>query len=352
MHFDRRLRLAAGSLASVLALIGSLSCANAQDAVAQFYRGKTLNMIVGSSAGGGYDLYARTVARTIGKYIPGNPTVVVSNMPGAGSVVAIQNMYNVLPKDGTVMVAMFFGSVLEPLFGEPGKVKFDATKLNYIGSANKEGSICIARATAAAKTLAETFEKEIIVGASAQGGSTRDFPALMKNVLGSKFKIVAGYPGSNEISLALEKGEIDGACGYGWSSLVAGRPQWVRDKFVNVLSQDGLSHVPGAKEMGVPLAIDFAKTPEQRQIMELHYAPLEFGRPYAVAPEVPRDRVEALRAAFTAAISDKELLAEAHKINLDIEPLSGAEVQELVSRLYKIPAEVVAKAKQAIRLEN
>jgi hypothetical protein len=172
----------------------------------------------------------------------------------------------------------------------------------------------------------------------------------MRNVLGAKLKIVAGYPGSNEISLALEKGEIQGACGYGWSSLIAGRPQWLRDRFVNVVSQDGLRLEPKLKEMGVQLTIDLAKTPEERQIMELNYAPLEFGRPYIVAPEVPADRVAALRAAFSAAVKDPELLAEAAKINLDIEPLSGEDVQAIVDRLYKAKPDIVEKAKRAIKV--
>jgi tripartite-type tricarboxylate transporter receptor subunit TctC len=307
-------------------------------------------MIVGSSAGGGYDLYGRLIARNIGKHIPGAPNVVVSNMPGAGSIVAMQYVSNVAAKDGTVMAAVFFGAVLEPLFGDKDKAKFDPRKMNFIGSANREGPICIARADAPAKTFAEALQKEMVVGASASGGSTRDFPALMKNVLGAKFKIVAGYPGSNEISLALEKGEIEGACGYGWSSLVAGRPQWLREHFVNILSQDGLTPVPALKERGVPLAISFAKTPEQRQIMELNYAPLEWGRPYVVAPEVPADRVAALRAAFAATMKDPDLLAEAKKINLDIDPTSGADVQALIAKVFQASPEMVEKAKRAIEV--
>jgi len=346
------LRLFAGvafSLTSAFVLSAMSSQAQAQEAVAQFYRGKTINMIVGSSAGGGYDLYARLIARTIGKYIPGNPSLVVSNMPGAGSIVAAQYIYNVGPKDGTAIAAMFFGAVLEPLFGDRSKSKFDSTKLHFIGSANVESSICIVRADTGVKTVADLQSREIIVGASAGGGSTTDFPALMRNVLGAKLKIVAGYPGSNEISLALEKGEIQGACGYGWSSLIAGRPQWLRDHFVNVVSQDGLRLEPKLKEMGVQLTIDLAKTPEERQIMELNYAPLEFGRPYIVAPEVPADRVAALRAAFSATLKDPELLAEAAKINLDIEPLSGEDVQAIVERLYKATPDIVEKAKRAIK---
>ncbi len=338
-------------MAGGLVLAAASSSASAQDAVASFYRGKTVSIVVGTSAGGGYDLYARLIARHLPKFIPGNPSIVVSNMPGAGSLVATQYIVNVAPKDGTAIGAVFFGVVMEPLLGDASKAKFDALKLNWVGSANKESPICIARTDAAVKKMEDVFTKELVVGASATSGSTRDFPALLRNTLGAKFRIVGGYPGSNEISLAIEKGEVEAACGYGWTSLIAGRPQWLKDKFVTVLAQETLTPNPVMKQMGIPLAIDFARTPEQRQVMEMIYAPLEWGRPYIAAPEVPADRMAALQTAFMHAVESPELLEEAKKQNIDIEPANAAEIKQLLQRLYKAPPEIVEKAKKAILVE-
>ena len=349
MHRNVRLRLLAKSLAASLAL--SAGAAQAQDAVAQFYKGKSINMVVGTSAGGGYDLYARLIARFLGKFVPGNPSIVVSNMPGAGSLVATQYIANLGPKDGTAIAAVFFGVVMEPLLGDAAKAKFDPLKINFVGSANKETPICIARSDAAVQKMEDVFSKELVVGASATSGSTRDFPALLRNTLGAKFRIVGGYPGSNEISLAIEKHEVEAACGYGWTSLIAGRPQWLRDKFINILAQEALSPNPVMKQMGIPLAIDFAKTPEQRQVMEMIYAPLEWGRPYIAAPEVPADRMAALQAAFTQTMEDREFLDEAKKQNVDIEPMSVPEIKGLLNRLYKASPDIVEKAKKAILVE-
>ena len=345
-----RRNMISGILAGVAAAVTPVA-ASAQDAVASFYKGKTINMVVGTSAGGGYDLYARFVARYMAKYIPGSPSIVISNMPGAGSLVATQYVANVAPKDGTVIGAVFFGVLMEPLLGDAAKAKFDALKLNWIGSANKEAPICIARTDSPVQKMEDIFTKELVVGASATSGSTRDFPALLRNVLGAKFKIVGGYPGSNEISLAIEKGEVEAACGYGWTSLIAGRPQWLKDKFVNILAQETLTPNPTMKQMGIPLAIDFAKTQEQRQIMELIYAPLEWGRPYIAAPEVPADRIEALQKAFMQAVESPELLEEAKKQNIEIEPAYSPEIKQLLERLYKAPPNIVEKAKKAILVD-
>jgi tripartite-type tricarboxylate transporter receptor subunit TctC len=326
------------------------SVAAAQESVAAFYRNRTINLIVGSSAGGGYDLYGRLVARYIGRHIPGNPAVVVSNMPGAGSIVLTQFIANVGPKDGTTIGAIFPGAIMEPLLGDKGKVKYDVTRLNYLGSANSDGYVCVARADAPVKRYADVFDTEIILGASSGGGSTVDFPTMMINLLGAKFRLVTGYPGSNEIALAIEKGEVQGTCGVGWSTITTGRPQWIRDGFARVLAQENLKAMPDIAALGAPLTLTFAKTDEQRQIMELVYAQPTFGRPYVVAPDVPSERVEALRAAFAATMADPELLAEAKRIHLDVvEPMPGAELQTLVQRLLSTPPDIVEKTKAAIK---
>ena len=320
----------------------------AQDAVAQFYRGKTVTIIVGSSAGGGYDTYGRLMARFFSRHVPGNPAVVAQNMPGAGSNLMSAYVANVAAKDGTVIGASYAGAILEPLIGQNPSGKYDPSKLNYIGSANTETFLCLARADAPVKTFADVFTHELIVGASADGGSTRDFPVLLNNVLGTKFKIVSGYPGSREIELAIENGEVQGQCGIEWSSVVSTHPEWVRDHTVNILAQEETNGYPDLNKAGVPRTIDFAKTPEQRQILELVYSQEIFGRPFMVAAEVPKERVEALRKAFMETWADPDLLAEAKKIDLDVAPTSGADVQALIAKVYATPPEIVAKAKEAL----
>ncbi len=336
--------LAAGALAMALTCGSAL----AQDAVASFYRGRTVTLIIGSSPGGGYDLYGRLVARFLGRHIPGNPSLVVQNMPGAGSNVAAAYIYNVAPKDGSVIGAIFMGAVVDPLFGEAKRSTHDTAKFNYIGNANSDAYVCLVRSDAGVNSLADVFEKEIVMGASAEGASTRDFPSLLKNLLGVKFKIVAGYPGTREINLAMEKGEVQGGCGQTWSSVAATYPAWFRDKLVKPLVQESNVGYPELDRMGVALSREFAKTPEQKQILELVYSQTTFGRPYVVAPGVPQERVEALRKAFMAAMTDPELVAEAKRINLDIGPIPGDELQALIAKLYATPQDVVDKAKAAL----
>ena len=345
MKGSRSLRhLAAAILASALAGGGAL----AQESVASFYRGRSVTLIVGSSPGGGYDLYGRLVARFLGRHIPGNPSLVVQNMPGAGSNVAAAYIYNVAPKDGTVIGAIFMGAVVDPLFGEAKRSTHDTAKFNYIGNANSDAYVCLIRSDAGVNSLADAFNKEIVMGASAEGASTRDFPSLLKNLLGVKFKIVAGYPGTREINLAMEKGEVQGGCGQTWSSVAATYPAWFRDKLVKPLVQESNVGYPELDRMGVALSRDFAKTPEQKQILELVYSQTTFGRPYVVAPGVPQERVEALRKAFMATMTDPDLVAEAKRINLDIAPIPGEELQTLIAKLYATPQEIVDKARAAL----
>jgi tripartite-type tricarboxylate transporter receptor subunit TctC len=335
--------------AACLAMAGS---AHAQDAIASFYKGRNLTIIIGSSPGGGYDLYGRLISRFLSKHVPGNPTIIVQNMPGAASNVAAAYVYNVAPKDGSVIGALFMGAVVEPLFGDSKRVTHDMSKFNYIGNANSDAYVCLVRTDAPVKTMADAFDKELIMGASAEGASTRDFPVLLKNLLGAKFKVVAGYPGTREINLALEKGEVQGACGETWSSVAATYPTWFKDNLVKPLVQESNSGYPDLDKRGVPLAREFAKTDEQRQILDLVYTQTTFGRPYVVAPGVPPERIEALRKAFMETLTDPDLLAEAKRINLDVGPISGAELQKLIAKLYATPQDLVDKAKAAIAFRN
>jgi len=334
-----------------IAAAGVLACiagsAPAQDSVEQFFRGKTVNLYVGSSAGGGYDTYARLLARHIGNHIPGNPTVVVQNMPGAGSNKAAGYIYAVAPKDGTAIGAIFPGAILQPLIGDAA-VQHEPSKFNYLGSANSDVYLCFVRSDAPAKTFKDVFTHEVILGASNEGGTTRDLPAMLNNVLGAKFRIVTGYAGSKEITLAVERNEVHGACGLGWTGLPTLYPHWFERKLITILVQQTTKGHPDLDRMGVPLAVDFAKTGEDRQVMELIYSQGLFGRPYVLPPGVPPDRVAALRRAFSAALKDKALLGEVERMKLDLEPIAGDELQSMVAKLYALPTRIVERAKQSL----
>ena len=329
----------------------ALSCAmraHAQDAVADFYRGRQVNIVIGSSAGGGYDTYARLLGRHLGKYIPGNPVIVPSNMPGAASNIAAAYVYNVAPKDGTVIGALQTAAVLDPLFADKARLKHDSSRFIYLGSATVDYYVCIIRADAAVKDFRDALTHEVIVGASAPGTSTRDFPALLNNAAGAKFRIVSGYPGTREITLAIEKGEVQGVCGFSWSSLSAQHPDWLRKGFVGVLVQENEKGHPEVNKLGVPHATDFARTPQDRQIMDLIYSSEIFGRPYVLPPGTPADRVAALRKAFLDTLHDPDLLAEGQKLGLDLDPISGEELQDIAAKMYATPADIVERAKQAV----
>jgi tripartite-type tricarboxylate transporter receptor subunit TctC len=338
----------------VAAVIVALSAggASAQDSVAQFYKGRQITVIVGSSAGGGYDIYARLMARHMPKHIPGNPGMIVTNMPGAGSNAAVAHIYNVAPKDGTMIGAPQNSAIMDALFdatlGNNRRLRHDATKLIHIGSATTDHYVCIARADAPVKTFKEALTQEFLIGASQPGTSTRDYPAMLNNTTGAKIKQVSGYPGTREITLAIEKNEVHGLCGFSWSSLKAQKPDWIKSGFIRVIVQEHDKGNPEINKMGVPLAVDFATSPENRKIMELIYSSETFGRPYLVAPDVPADRVAALRKAFMATMADKELLAEAQRIGLAIDPISGEDLQKLAAEIFATPVPFVEKVKDAL----
>jgi tripartite-type tricarboxylate transporter receptor subunit TctC len=337
------------SIATAAALLLAASQPGAaQDPVAEFYKGKTVTIMVGSSPGGGYDLYARLIARHFAKHVPGNPAVVVNNMPGAASNVLAAHIYNVGAKDGTVIGAIFVGAVVEPLLGHKVRTTHDTAKFNYIGNANKDVYVCLIRTDAPVKHFAEALTREVVVGGTAEGASTHDFPMLLNNVLGAKLKIVTGYAGSREVNLAIERGEVQGGCGESWSSVAATYPSWFKDGKVKVLAQEDSEGHPELNRQGVPLTRAFAKTEQQARILDLVYSQTAFGRPYVVAPEVPPERVAALRAAFMATMRDPELRAEAARMQLDVMPVSGEDLQAMIARLYATPKDILAKAKAAL----
>ena len=336
----RSATLAFASVASALC-----GAAQAQD-VGAFYKGKQMTIVVGSSAGGGYDTYARLVGRHMGKHIPGNPIFIVQNMPGAGGNVSANYLYNVAPKDGTVIGAYQSGVILEPLLGKT-PVKHDPSKAIYLGSANDDVYICIARADAAAKSFQDVLKTELILAAS-QSSSTADYPEVINTVLKSKFKPVTGYAGSREISLAIERGEAQGACGLAWPSINVTQPGWFDTGRMKVILQTHATGHPELNAKGVPLAHSFAKTDEDRAMLDLFFSQSRFGRPFVIAPDVPKDRAEALRKAFAETMKDPEARAEAAKFRLDMDPVSAQDVQEEVRKVYASPPAIIAKVKAAL----
>jgi tripartite-type tricarboxylate transporter receptor subunit TctC len=316
---------------------------------AEFYKGKTVDMMVGFSAGGGYDVYARMVARYIGKHIPGNPTVVVKNLEGAGSLRLANALYNALPKDGTVLATVARGAAFDPLLGNKA-AQFDASKFNWIGSANDEVSVCVAWHTSGITKIEDTFNKELVVGGTGPSADTDQFPRIVNGVLGTKMKIVSGYPGGNDVSLAMERGEVQGRCGWSWSSVVATRNDWYEGKKINVLVQMSLQKHPDLPN--VPLVIDLANTPEEKQILTLVFARQALGRPFVAPPGIPQDRVAALRKAFMDTMKDPEFLAEAEKAQLEVNAIPGEEVQKIVVEAYKVDPAIAKKTEELLKVKN
>ncbi len=313
---------------------------------AQFYKGKNVDFYIGYSVGGAYDLYARTIARHLGRHIPGNPAIVPKNMEGAGSLRLANWLYNVAPKDGTAIATIGRGTGFDPLLGSKG-AQFKADQFTWIGSANNEVSVCVAWKNSGFNKLEDVMAKELIVGGTGQAADTDQFPRILNGVLGTKFKIVTGYPGGNDVTLAMERGEVKGRCGWSWSSVLATHKRWVDDKSINILVQLSLDKHPDLPN--VPLAMDFAKTDEQKRIFRLIFARQVMGRPFLAPPGVPKDRADALRAAFDATMKDPEFLADATKAQLEITPVSGADVEKLVRELYQTPKDIAAKAAEFIR---
>jgi tripartite-type tricarboxylate transporter receptor subunit TctC len=335
----------AGAILVAAAL--ALSAPAAAEDAARFYARKDITLYIGSTPGGGYDSYARLLARHWSEHIPGHPTIVPTNMPGAGSNKLAYYIYAVAPKDGTAIGAIFPGAILAPLIGDK-PVQHDPRKFGYVGSVNTEVFICTVRSDAPVKSFKDAFTTEVRVAASAAGGSSRDFPLMLDSVLGTKFKVVAGYPGSREMMLAVEQGEVEGLCGVGISSFAEAQPDWIPSGKVIPIAQEALKPDPEMSARHVPLTVDFATTDEQRQVLALMYSQEVFGRPYVVAPGVPPERLAALRQSFMATLRDPATLADAKRIRLQIDPTSGEEVQKLVAKTFATPPNIVARLKQAI----
>jgi tripartite-type tricarboxylate transporter receptor subunit TctC len=339
-----------GTLPPTAAIAAAALCASMPGvSAADFYAGKTIEMVVGTDVGGGYDVYARAIARHLGRHIPGHPTLVVRNLPGAGSGRAAAYTYGIAAKDGTVVAALFPGIVLSPLLEDRPEASFDPNRFIYLGTADSGTRVCATFQDSKTRSFEDALALTTRMGATGFGASTRDYVLFMKKTTDVKFELVMGYRGSAEILLAMERGEIDGLCGYEWSSVRSNRPHWIRDRKLNVLVQVSLEFDAELTRMGVPSLWNYLKNEEDRKAVELIVSQQMFQRPFVLPPGVPAEQVSTLRAAFDAVMKDKQFLDDAEKTGIDINPMSGDRVQELVQRIYAAPRNVIERAKEILK---
>ena len=330
----------------VCALVpGMLAFAGAGEAqpVAEFYKGRNVTLVVSVPPGGGYDVLSRAVGRHIGRHLPGTPTIVVQNMPGAGGVVATNYLANVAAKDGSVLACVSNNTPFEPLFGNK-EARYDATKLNWIGSPGSEIGIWGVWHGSPVQRWQDAREREVTSAITGVTSGHNLYTRVLAETLGLKLKAIAGYPGQNEIYLAMERGEVDGTAYILLNSLPAARPTWIADKKVRLLLQYGYARHASIPD--VPFALDLVQTDEDRQFMQATFGPLTVGRPFGAPGAVPVERIDALRSAFAATMRDREFLAEAKTLKIDVdEPLAGARLQEVVQRAYEAPHKVVERVR-------
>jgi tripartite-type tricarboxylate transporter receptor subunit TctC len=307
--------------------------------------GKTVQMIIGFGPGGGYDLWGRTVARHLGRHLPGSPNIVAQNMPGAGSYVAANHIYNTAPKDGTVLGIIARDVALGPLTGAVG-ARFDATKLSWIGSPTKEINVCIAYHTAAVKNVRDLFHKELIVGDTGPGTGTRSYPKALNELLGMKFRLVGGFQSSADVFLAMERGEVEGFC-ESLDSIKNRRPDWIANKTVAVLFYGASESNPALQD--IPFILDLARNDEQKRILEFLYAGQGIGRPFVAPPDLSPERLRMVRDAFAATMKDPAFIAEAHTRNLELDPIEGEDLANIVRNIYATPSAIVEKVAKWIR---
>jgi tripartite-type tricarboxylate transporter receptor subunit TctC len=324
-----------------LAVAASGAAALAQDAVADFYRGKQITIYAGSSAGGGYDTYARLLGRHLGRYVPGNPTVVVANMPGAAGKTVTSFIANVAPRDGTVM-HMIMQNMMAAQAVQMQGVEFDTRKLIWIGNTTSAPNVINSWHTSGITSIEQVRTQELVVGAP-MGTAGALYPALLNAVAGMKFRLVMGYPGGNEVNLAMERGEVSGRGSNSWASWKSTKPEWLRDKKINILVQVGLKRHPDLPD--VPLLMELATNPQDRKLLEFFSADTDLSRSLVTTPNVPAERVAALRAAFDSVMKDPEFLAEAARAGMDISPGTGADSQKVAESIVNASPEIIARAK-------
>jgi len=332
----------AGLLAAVLTV-------PAPALAADYFASKSIDLLIGAPPGGGYDIYARALARHYGQNIPGKPAIIPKNMPGAASGRAAGYLSTIAPKDGTVIAGIMPGAVMGPLLDEKAEVLFDPTKVQYLGTANNGTRVCVSRKDSKIKTFDDVLTQKAVFGGVSANDSTRDYGYMHKHTSGAQYDVIAGYNGTNDIGLAMERGEIDGACGWDWASFKSQRPDWLRDNKVNVLLQVALEPNEELTRMGVPHIWKYVKTEENRKIVELIIGQQVFQRSYIAPPSVTPEALGILRSGFDATMNDAQYRADADKLRIDISPLPGPAVQEIVTKLHATPKDIVEKARVAIR---
>ena len=335
-------------IAAFFALLGALVASAATPAAEQapFYRGKQITMLIASGAGGGYDTYARALARHMSRHIPGNPVIVPKNVPGAGGLIATNTLYNNSAPDGLTFAALTNGVAMDPLFGETAG-RFDALKLNWIGSIGKLENICVTWKGSPITRIEQAKTREVAVSASGATGNSAIMPKIVNQFLGTKFKVIGGYTEGSGVTLALERGEVDGVCGLSYSTLKTMKPDWFRNAKLNIILQIGLKKLRDLPN--VPNAIDLVSDAQSNQVLQLILIRQEMGRPFAMPPGVPADRVAILRRAFEETLKDPAFLADGAKLQMEIDPLTGAEIQTLLQGAYAAPKPIVQRAAQLSR---
>ena len=333
---------AARALCVAAAILCGVDAAHAQSQV---------SLLIGTTAGGGYDVYARALARHIGRYLPGQPAVIPKNQPGAGGLTLANYIYNKAPADGsefaTVQNGLPFEKLFQTLSPEGRNALFDATKFGWIGSITQTVFVTVTWHTSPVKTLKDATQQQAILGASAMSSDSYVLAMLTNRLLDTKFKVVHGYPGAAEVDLAVENGEVQGEAGKDWTTLTSTRPLWIRDKKINILVQMGMT--PHADIKDVPMAIELAKTPEDRKVMEVVFAKFGMSRPFFAPPGVPPERLAALRRAFDATVRDEAFLADAKKLGMEVNPVRGEDVERLVTRIMNTPAALAQRSRDVLK---
>lgn len=331
-----------GILSAVVLAAGLAATAVADD----FYKGKQVTLLIPFEAGSGYDVYARTLARHISEHIPGEPTMVPSNMLGGGGLMLVNYLFSVAPKDGTAIGLLARSTIIEPLLANPA-ARFDPRKLEWIGSMGDEVTLCAATTRSGFKTWEDLTRRELVAAASGASADNGIHPLLFNALLGTKFKVVVGYKGGPAMNKAMEDGEADGRCGWSWTTIKTTKPEWLADKSIALLLQAGLKK---AKDLpDVPLVLDLARTPADRAALELAFAPQAVAWPVAAPPGVPKERLDILRTAFLKVLRSQRFLEEAKRLQLDIEPISAEEVVWVVERLYAAPEAAVARIRDIMK---
>ncbi len=338
----------ARALTACALLAGSALSASADD-VADFYKGKTVRLVIGYGAGGGYDVYAKFLARYLSEHIPGKPTVIAQNMPGAGSRNAANWLYKVEPKDGTVLAVLSQATPADQALGQPG-IQFDVRNFNWIGNMVAVNNIMITWHESGVRTIDDARKRPLAIGATGASSPSVLYPTVSNSLFGTQFKIVAGYPGGGDIMIALERREVDGRGSDSWASLKSNNPDWIRDKKVNILFQVGPRREADLPDP--PLLTELAKTDEERQILEVISGDAAVGRPVLTAPDVPADRVRALRKAFDDVMKDPAFREAARKANMYFNPIGGEDLQQIVNRIVSPSPQVIERVKEVIRPKN